>query len=305
MSYASDIKDIICNTAVNTHQSCCSLSELAAILCFTGSVKKVGDNLSLKAVTENKRLANRVCDLLYAFGIEHFLIGKPTGGSGWYVFKISGDSFDNLADAIGIVMGDKIELCPDDSIFKFKCCRVSFLRGAFLGGGFIISPDKEYHAEFVTKTKKLAEFLLDILAYFNINARLTVRRENYVVYIKESESIASLLGIIGAGKAMMELYNVKIERELRAAVNRQVNCDTANLGKITTAAQRQLWAIDRIKNKMGFDKLPDSLRQTAILRLENPDISLMELGALLNPPIGKSGVNHRLKRLEAMAEELK
>ena len=157
-------------------------------------------------------------------------------------------------------------------------------------------PEKNYHLEFVTRTAPLADRLYELLEALSLPAKITVRKNSFVVYIKDSEAIAQLLGLIGAGGSMMAFYNIKIERELRNTVNRQVNCDSANLDKITAAAGRQIAAIQKIQQTTGFDNLPPVLGEIAVLRLENPEMSLKELGALLDPPIGKSGVKDVYKR---------
>ena len=210
MSFASDTKKIICKQSEKV-SNCCELSELAAILCFAGSLEIKKGITHLKVVSENASVAQRLCVLLSCLGLNDIKIQAPTSVGGWYVVRIHGDRLDNLADALGMIQDGEVVLYPSDNVIKFECCMLSFIKGAFLGGGSITSPDKEYHAEFVTKVPKLADILMQLLASLEIKAHLTVRKEQFVVYIKESESIASLLGSIGAGSAMMELYYIKIE----------------------------------------------------------------------------------------------
>lgn len=282
---------------------CCRRSELSALICFAGTLT----GGALKIRLENGAVADRIVSLLKEIlGLYKFERLRPGARGGWYTITISKpDQLENLADGLGLIHNGQIALFPSGYITDFDCCKLSFIRGAFLGGGSIISPEKNYHMEFVTKTPPLADKLLELLQHCGIAARLTVRKNNFVVYIKESEAIAELLGLMGAGSSMMELYNVKIERELRNTVNRQVNCDSANLTKTTAAATRQLGAINRIAESVGLDELPQTLREIAYLRLQNPELPLRELGALANPPIGKSGVNHRMNRLIKYAEQLK
>ena len=192
----------------------------------------------------------------------------------------------------------------DDEITPMECCKSAYVRGAFLGGGSMLDPKKRYHMEFDTKHESYAMQLQEILGSFGILAKITCRKGRYVVYVKEYEAIADILGIIGAVGAAMELYNVSIEKEIRNTVNRQANCEIANIEKVTKTASLQIESIKKIEKHLGLDNLPETLREIAEIRCKYPDESLKELGERLNPPIGKSGVNHRLKRIMAMAEEL-
>lgn len=300
MSFASTIKDSLCK--LQAESPCCTAAELAAIVCFASSLTADG----LKIKTEHESVAARVVALLSDLLSENdFIYEKPKRASGWHTVTVSGyGATENLADALSLYREGEILLCPADSVVQAPCCRTAFLRGAFLGGGSMSDPEKNYHLEFVTKTAPLADKLFELLEAEEIPSRITVRKNSFVVYIKDSEAIAQLLGLIGAGGSMMEFYNIKIERELRNTVNRQVNCDSANLDKITAAAGRQIAAIQKIQNSIGFSGLPPVLGEIAQLRLANPEMSLKELGALLSPPIGKSGVNHRLERICEIADSL-
>jgi len=312
MSFASESKEAICKTAEGTW--CCKRSELAALVCFAGGITRsvsysdIADTQSVIADTlkiriEHKSVASRIAALLSdVLGISAFGTEVPANRGGCYVITISDkNTLDNLADGLGLVRGENIQLHPNAEVYDFDCCKEAFIRGAFLGGGSIIDPEKNYHMEFVTRTAALADKLAEIMDFYGVRAKTTVRKDSFVVYIKESDAIAELLGVMGAGMAMMELYNIKIEKELRNTVNRQVNCDSANMDKITAAAAVQCGAIRRLIDSGRLDALPDTLREVALLRLDNPDISLKELGEMLNPPIGKSGVNHRLKRILEIA----
>ncbi len=298
MSFASDTKNAICKTT--EPMWCCRRSELCALVCFAGDL--CADH-ALKIRLENAGVVARIEQLLKEIlGISQLTHLRRSEPGGWHTLLIRRrDVIENLADGLGLFHDGEIALFPEEQVTDFDCCKLGFIRGAFLGGGCITSPEKNYHMEFVTKTAPLADRLLSLLEFYSVSAKLTVRKNNFVVYIKESEAIAELLGSMGAGGAMMALYNVKIERELRNAVNRQVNCDSANLVKIASAASRHIKAITQIAQTGGLDALPEALREVARLRLENPELTLGELGALANPPLGKSGVNHRLKKLMEIA----
>ncbi len=181
----------------------------------------------------------------------------------------------------------------------------AFIRGAFLGGGSISDPGKTYHMEFVTNNEDFAESLKDLINELGFNCKVVSRKNNYVVYLKESEQISDLLSIIGAHSALLSLQNTKVVKAMRNNVNRIVNCETANLSKTVNAAVRQIENIRFIQDTVGINSLPDNLQEIASIRLEYEDMTLKELGEMLDPPISKSGVNHRLRKLEEIAEDMK
>ncbi len=191
-----------------------------------------------------------------------------------------------------------------NTILPFECCGISFIRGAFLGGGSISNPNKSYHTEFDTKEEKYAKELLFVLEEAGIGAKMTERKGIFVVYIKDFNSVTAVMSKIGADFAALELYNASIEKEIRNDINRMVNCESANMRKLGTAASEQIRAIEKIASSVGLDALGDTLKEMAYLRLEYREDSLVELGQRLAPPIGKSGVNHRLKRIMEFAEKL-
>ena len=190
-------------------------------------------------------------------------------------------------------------------IVQNMCCKRAFLRGAFMVAGSVTNPEKGYHLEIAVLSEKLAEQLKEEMSAFDIDAKIVERKKYQVVYIKEGAQIADFLNVIGAHMALMEFENVRIVKEVRNSVNRQVNCETANITKIVNTAARQIEDIKYIQCNMGFGTLSDGLREIAELRLEYPDSSLQELGKMLDNPISKSGVNHRLKKLSNIANELR
>lgn len=180
----------------------------------------------------------------------------------------------------------------------------AYIKGAFLGSGSMTDPEKQYHLEFVTHSEEYAQELMKLLGAFGLNAKVIPRKGIYVVYIKEGEQIVDVLNILGAHNALLEAENVRIIKDMRNNVNRLVNCETANLSKTVNASVRQTEAIKFIEKTTGLSRLPDQLKEIAELRLANPGISLKELGDMLDPKVGKSGVNHRLRKIEKFAEEL-
>lgn len=199
----------------------------------------------------------------------------------------------------------EIDSTVNGLLLQQVCCRRAFLRGAFLAGGSISDPNKSYHFEIVCKTLEQAEQLRDIINSFAMEAKIVERKKHQVVYLKEGAQIVDMLNIMEAHVALMNLENVRILKEMRNSVNRKVNCETANISKTVNAAVKQLEDIVFIRDKAGLDSLPDNLREIALLRLENPDAPLKELGTFLDPPVGKSGVNHRLRRISEIAETLR
>ena len=190
-------------------------------------------------------------------------------------------------------------------LIKNSCCARAYLRGAFLSVGSMSDPEKSYHLEFVCNERAQAEQLRDIVQEFQIEAKVIKRKKYDVVYLKEGAGIVDLLNVIGAHVSLMNLENLRIVKEMRNSINRRVNCETANISKTVTAASKQIEDILLIRDKYGFENLPDNLRQMAEIRLEYPDAALKELGAYLEPSVGKSGVNHRLRRLSEIADGIR
>ena len=185
------------------------------------------------------------------------------------------------------------------------CCKRAYIRGAFLATGSVSNPEKSYHFEIVCGTEAGAHYLQEIMNSFELGAKIVKRKKNYVVYLKEGAQIVDVLNIMEAYVALMDLENVRIYKEVRNSVNRKVNCETANINKTVSAAYKQMKDIEYIRDTIGFDKLPEGLKDVALTRLAYPEATLKELGNLLETPVGKSGVNHRLRKLSEMADKLR
>jgi DNA-binding protein WhiA len=186
-----------------------------------------------------------------------------------------------------------------------SCCRRSFIRGAFLAAGSLSNPNKAYHFEIVVSQEKNGELLCEVMRSFDIDAKMIARKYHYVVYVKEGAQIVDLLNVMEAHVALMEFENVRILKEMRNTINRKVNCEAANINKTVKAASRQVEDILYIRDTVGLATLAEGLEEIALLRIEYPEASLKELGEMLSPPVGKSGVNHRLKKLCEIAEGLR
>lgn len=191
-----------------------------------------------------------------------------------------------------------------EQLLKRSCCKRAFLRGAFLASGSISDPEKSYHFEIVCQNPEQAALLQELFESFELDAKIVQRKKYYITYLKEGAQIVDALNVMGAYVALMNLENVRILKEMRGSVNRIVNCETANINKVVGAACRQVEDIRYIQSRIGLDELPPALREMALLRLEYPDTSLKDLGELCDPPVGKSGVNHRLRKLGELAKKL-
>ena len=219
---------------------------------------------------------------------------------------VSAEKFGELLTDVALKSELKEEYSEYMDISKLsECCIKSILKGAFLASGYIIDPLNDYHFEIDFKNKACAEYIFNLLSVLEFTPKLLKRKNSnsYIIYFKDSEQISLFLGIIGANKALLLFENVRVEKEVKNNINRNINCETANLNKVLNASVEQINAIKKLKENGNFEKLDDNLKEIAILRLENPDMSLIELGKKLTIPVGKSGVNYRLKKIVKLAEE--
>jgi len=313
MTFSSITKNEISRIPVTSR--CCQLAELSALIKMTGTIQIHGVNsIGIKLSTENASIARMVFSLLkQCFEVNPRVVvrkNKHLKKNNNYTLYIDSEmgSIDILK-AVGILQenekGIRLNYKLPHSLIRKGCCKKAYLRGVFLGGGSISDPEKTYHLELVTNNEDFAEDIKELLKGFGLSAKVVVRKGNHVVYIKEGEHIVDFLNIIGAHNALLNLENVRIYKEMRNNVNRIVNCETANLDKTLNAALRQIENINYIKDTIGLNKLPKGLSEIAQLRLRYQDASLKELGEMMNPPVGKSGVNHRLRKLEQIAEALR
>ncbi|NLC44662.1 MAG: DNA-binding protein WhiA [Clostridiales bacterium] len=312
MTFSSKAKNEICR--IITKRSCCRLAELAALIHTCGSVQQVsGRKASLKLTTENASIARRIFMLIkdsYQIAPEvlvrrnrrlrknnSYVLLVPVSKDGNKILEDTCMRIRTIKDSV------EIQLDINPQLVRKRCCKKSYLRGAFLGGGSVSDPEKAYHLEFVAHSEKYGEALCDLINELGLHAKLIERKNNYVVYLKEGEHIVNLLSLIGAHTALLNFENIRIYKDMRNNINRIVNCETANLGKTINASIRQVENIEYIKERIGFSNLTPSLREIADLRIKYPDASLRELGDMLSPQVGKSGVNHRLRKLDKIAED--
>ena len=302
MSFSSGVKEELYRHISPARH--CQLAELAALVQFCGHIEEDG---SLLVQSENPLVIRKCFTLLKkTFKIE--AVAKSQMQTQNYRLFVTGeDAFRvlealKICDTAGHLM---MRHLTDPVLIKNSCCKRAYLRGCYMAVGSMSDPYKSYHLELVCGLQAQAEQLLKILHDFSLDAKMIIRKKYHVVYMKEGENIADFLNITEAHKALMEFENTRIYKGMRNMVNRKVNCEAANITKTVNAATRQVEDIRLIREKMGLEGLPEPLRQMAYVRLENPQASLGELGKLLDPPVGKSGVNHRLRKLGELAKELK
>lgn len=293
----------------------CQIAELAALFDLNGRIRRRDDGGEyLEIRTENLTVARKSYMLLVSVFHNpvdvrvrnHNIHGEVRE---YYIDVTGQQAIISILKALklmneqGVVTGDC--LGQQHRLIQNACCKRAFLRGAFLAVGSLSDPEKAYHLEFAVLSEGFASFIKEILAFFELEAKIVKRKRYFVVYIKEGSQIVDFLNVVEAHVALMDFENIRIVKEVRNSVNRQVNCETANIGKTVAAAAKQIEDIRYIECNMGLRKLAKGLRETAELRLEYPDASLQELGEMLQPPIGKSGVNHRLRKLGNIADELR
>ncbi|MBC2578077.1 DNA-binding protein WhiA [Peptostreptococcus russellii] len=309
MSFSANTKSELSRIENNSKRL--DIAELSAIVRLSGTIQLSGNmQISLKITTELNVIARRVFKILKNnFDINTSITvnkNQMLKKNNSYVLTVTPEmGASKLLVGLGILENENTIFTRNDippEIVNEPDEANAYIRGAFLGSGSINDPEKNYHMEFVTNNEDYAYELSDLINSMGFNSKIVARKNNFVVYLKESEQISDLLAIMGANSAMFALQNAKIMKDMRNKVNRIVNCETANLSKTVDAAVRQVESILIIQKTIGISKLPKNLQEVALLRLEYEDISLKELGELLHPPLGKSGVNHRFKKIEEIAD---
>lgn len=298
MSFSGKVKEELENQV--SHARHCQIAELAALINMCGSVKTAENGeITLRFQSENEAAARKCFTLCKkAFNIENEAFDEHA----YHVLEWNSEDSGKILRAIKL--SGEFSLV-DTLVVQRSCCRRAFVRGVFLAAGSISDPKKFYHFEIVCTGLEQAEQVQTVINSFEMDAKIVQRKKYYVVYIKEGAQIVDILNVMGAHVALMDLENVRILKEMRNTVNRKVNCETANINKTVNAAVRQVEDIQYIQNTIGLEQLSEGLEEIARLRLAQPEASLKELGTLLSPPVGKSGVNHRLRKLSTLAQELR
>lgn len=290
----------------------CMIAELAAYINMCGQIGAFRESFCLKIHTENFLVVKKCFTLLSnAFNIRIDLsVRSGSRKKRSYLLLIrEPEDAERVLMAVGVLQRYKGEIklknCIYPPVTASVCCRRAYVRGAFIAVGSVNNPEKNYHLEFVLSDPELAVQLKDLINSFELDAKMVERKDHSVVYLKEGEQIVDLFNVMEAHVALMDLENVRIVKEMRNDINRKVNCETANLNKVVGAAVKQLEDIAYIEQTIGLGQLPEQLEELARIRLEFPDKSLKELGTYLSEPVGKSGVNHRLRKISSIAESLR
>lgn len=311
MSFSSEVKEELSRHIPEARH--CQIAEIGAVLGFCGQIEKAENyGFILNIHTENITVSRKYFTLIKkTFNIKADVSVRRNAylkKNRTYIVSVS-DSEQALKILRAVKMADENgELVlqggiTSQRIIQSECCRRAFIRGAFLSAGSVSAPEKFYHLEIVCSSQHKAEQMRDIINTFPIEAKIVMRKKYFVVYVKEGNQIVDMLGLMEAHIALMKLENVRILKEMRNTINRKVNCETANIQKTVNAAVEQMEDILYIKAHIGFENLPEGLREIALARLEKPEATLKELGASLTPPVGKSGVNHRLRKLKVIADK--
>lgn len=307
MSYASEVKKELTGLQVHLDNA---KAELMALIRMNGSLGIANRNMILNVQTESPAIARRIYSLLKQFyQVESEIVVRrkmKLKKNNQYVVRLRYHAQEILSD-LGILEGFQIKEKVPMALLKDDLMIRSYLRGAFLAGGSVNNPEtSRYHLEIYSLYEEHNEMIAQMINRYHLNARTTARRSGYIVYLKEAEKIAEFLQLIGATNGMLKFENIRIVRDMRNSVNRLVNCENANMDKIANASNRQIENIRLIDSMVGLDSLPEKLRAIAETRLAHQEVSLKELGVLVpGGPISKSGVNHRLRKLNAYAEELR
>ncbi len=307
MSYASEVKKELTGLQVHLDNA---KAELMALIRMNGSLGIANRNMILNVQTESPAIARRIYSLLKQFyQVESEIVVRrkmKLKKNNQYVVRLRYHAQEILSD-LGILEGFQIKEKVPMALLKDDLMIRSYLRGAFLAGGSVNNPEtSRYHLEIYSLYEEHNEMIAQMINRYHLNARTTARRSGYIVYLKEAEKIAEFLQLIGATNGMLKFENIRIIRDMRNSVNRLVNCENANMDKVANASNRQIENIRLIDSMVGLDSLPEKLRAIAETRLAHQEVSLKELGVLVpGGPISKSGVNHRLRKLNAYAEELR
>lgn len=308
MSFTTEVKKDLAR--LFPPRACCRRAELSALLHLEGSLHLRGTGgLYLHTESENAAVARKIFVYIKeGFDIMPELrVERPPRlrGHNCYSFVLDHPLLPQVLNELGL-MDDSMrpDLGVSPRITRRRCCGISYLRGAFLGGGYVSRPDQPAHLEINVQHLETARGIKELMERYSIRPQLGERKSHFSVYVKSRGDMADFLALIGAHSAVLRLESDAVIREIRESVNRRVNSETANVGRVVDAAQRQLGYIRLIQEELGLDVLPPALREVAFARLQNPDLSLRELGAAMRPPLSKTAVYHRLLRIRDLAADL-
>ncbi|MBR4953074.1 MAG: DNA-binding protein WhiA [Oscillospiraceae bacterium] len=292
MTFSAGVKAELCRQ--NISRECCAVAEAYGILLYCNMFT----SREIKIITASRELAQRLPRLFRkAFDVE-FDVLPPENPVGKSIFSITdAGKIAAVFEKFGYDAENSLVHHINLGVLEDDCCRISFIRGAFLAGGSITDPEKRCHLELVTAHMNVSREIFSILLEMGFAPKDTARAGHFVTYFKNSEAIEDFFTTIGAPASAMEMMNAKVEKDMRNAINRRVNCDSANADRIVSAAQGQLDKIRELDHEIGLDNLPRDLQEVAFLRIANPEASLSDLAMLSDPPVSKSCINHRLRKL--------
>ncbi|UQZ84283.1 Sporulation transcription regulator WhiA [Paenibacillus konkukensis] len=308
MSFAAQTKKEL--TMIQSEAACCETAELSALIRMNGSVQLTSQRIVLDVSTENAAIARRMYSLLKKQFLVHteLLVRKKMRlkKNNVYIVRVPNQVQEILSRLHIVSEGFMFTPGIEDEIIREDCCKRAYLRGAFLAGGSVNNPEgSSYHLEISSMYEEHCQALCELANRFDLNARCIERKKGFVFYIKEGEKIIEFLNLIGAHQALLRFEDVRIMKDMRNSVNRLVNCETANLNKTIGAAVRQIDNIRLLQKELGLENLPEKLREVAEIRLMHPDMNLKEVGDLLKGSVSKSGVNHRLRKIDELAEKIR
>lgn len=329
MSFSTKVKE-----EIGKHNSTgrhCQIAELLALVLATGEVELKNGQVKLILKPENELITDKICQLFDKLFDKRVIFKRHSK----YIEIDNQMMIDVLLQTIKLydyvdyleedwLEEEELRIIDEDNaiyvcskgvslqnchfpkqVIQKDCCKKAFIRGIFLAAGSVNDPNKAYHFEIVVQNREMAEVVKEVINSFSLDAKVVKRKKYYVVYLKESSMIVDVLNVMEAYVSLMDMENVRIIKDMRNDINRRVNCETANIQKTVNAARRQIEDIEYIEKAKGLKYLNDSLRVLAELRLQEPDANLAELGEMLNPPVSKSGVNHRLRKISSIAKKLK
>ncbi len=298
MSFSSEVKSELCRLPVDKY--CCAMAEAYGAMLFGRAFTET----SIRMVTEHAAVAARLAALFKkAFGLSFDLSPAKSETAGKRnLALVSREKISLVRALLGYGQAPELALHLNNAMLEEDCCKTSFLRGAFLTGGSVIDPEKKYHLELVTPHQALSRETVALLLEVGLPPKLTLRAGGMVIYFKQSEAIEDFLTATGAPLSAVRLMETKIEKDVRNQINRKVNCETGNLTKTVEAVLSQREAIARLQGSPVWETLPEPLRETARLRLDYPEDSLVDLCQRFDPPLGRSGLNHRLRKLVELAK---
>jgi len=307
VSFSSEVKNELARYA--TPKACCQRAELTALLRMSGRLLIGGlGTLGLTVITENAGTARKIVTLLR----KHFNVHIQTtvrrnrrlNKHNSYVLRVP-PSLEGavMLKEIGMIASDNSIVESDRGLWKRSCCRRAYIRGVFQGGGSVSKPAGDYHLELVTDNDDFSRALVKLLQSFDLQAGLSSRKQNCIIYLKGADQITEFLKVVGAHNALLLFENTRVVKDMRNHVNRLVNCETANLSKTVNAALRQVEKLRFLEETGKLYRLSKALQEIAHVRLQHPELSLQELVELLDGRVGKSGINHRLRKLEQIADE--